>query len=154
MKKTAIFLLLIFCIGLATAAFADDLNVGTWKLNEEKSKVPAGAAKNSSVVYTAEGGSYKCVTDGVDAKGAKAHTEWTGKFDGKDYPLKGDATADTRAVTKVDAHHYKIANKKAGKAVLTGVVEISGDGKTRILTTSGTDASGKKITATTVYEKQ
>ena len=151
MSKT----ILLAAISLfAVAALAADANVGTWKLNEAKSKVPAGAAKNTTVVYTAAGDSYKCVVDGVDGAGKPAHNEWTGKFDGKDYPINGDPSADTRSVQKVDARHYKLANKKGGKTTTTGTIEFSADGKTRTLTTHSTDAAGKKITAVAVYDKQ
>jgi cytochrome oxidase assembly protein ShyY1 len=34
--------------------------LGTWKLNEAKSKIPAGASKNLTVVYEAQGDSIKC----------------------------------------------------------------------------------------------
>lgn len=154
MKRASI-LLVFFCFAAAVASFAaTDANVGTWKLNDSKSKIPAGAAKNTSVVYTAAGDSYKCVTDGVDASGKPSHTEWTGKFDGKDYPVNGDPNADSRSLQKVDARHYKITNKKGGKTTLTGTVEFSADGKTRTLTTNGTDASGKKLTSVAVYDKQ
>ena len=138
----------------AVAAHAADANVGTWKINEAKSKVPAGAAKNNMVVYTAEGDSFKCVVDGVDGAGKPAHNEWTGKFDGKDYAVNGDPSADTRSIQKVDNRHYKLANKKGGKTTVTGTIEFSADGKTRTLTTHSTDAAGKKITAVVVYDKQ
>src|SRR5690349_10591527 len=76
--KTSRTILLVACSLFAVAAFAADANVGTWKLNEAKSKIPAGAAKNTMVVYTAAGDSYKCVVDGVDSAGKPAHNEWTG----------------------------------------------------------------------------
>jgi hypothetical protein len=38
--------------------------------------------------------------------------------------------------------------------VVTGKITVSADGKTRTVTTSGTDASGKKVGATAVYDKQ
>jgi hypothetical protein len=37
---------------------------------------------------------------------------------------------------------------------MTGKAVVSADGKTRTVTVSGTDAAGKKITATSVYDKQ
>ncbi len=140
---------------IATAAFAkEDANVGTWKLNEAKSKVPAGASKNSSVIYTAEGDNYKCVVEGVDGSGSPMHNEWTGKFDGKDYPVTGDAVTDSRAVQKVDARHYKLTGKKDGKVVQSGTISYSPDGKTRTVAVSSTDAQGKKVATTFVYDKQ
>jgi hypothetical protein len=153
MKTSKTLLLVAFSL-FAVAAFAADANVGSWKLNESKSKIPAGAPKNNTVVYTAAGDSYKCVVDGVDGAGNPAHNEWTGKFDGKDYPVVGDPSADTRSIQKVDDRHYKLNNKKAGKVTTSGTIDFSADGKTRTLTTHSTDAAGKKITAVAVYDKQ
>ena len=146
----------IAALWLAAVAigFAADPNVGSWKLNEAKSKLAAGAARNNTVVYTTAGDSYKCVVDGLDAAGKAAHNEWTGKFDGKDYPVTGDATADTRSIKLVSPGHYELTNKKGGKTVLTGTVQFSADNKTRTLTTHTTDAAGKQVTSVAVYERQ
>lgn len=154
MKVRTVLLALAFCCIAAMACFAADANVGTWKLNEAKSKIPAGAPKNTTVVYTAEGDQYKCVIDGVDGAGKPTHNEWTGKFDGKDYPVTGDPNNDTRSLQMVDKSHYKVASKKGGKTTLTGTVALSADGKTRTVTINSTDAKGKKTTATSVYDKQ
>jgi len=154
MKTRRILFTVAFCVSALAASFAADSNVGTWKLNEAKSKIAAGASKNTSVVYTAEGDSYKCVTDGVDGKGKPTHSEWTGKFDGKDYPVTGDSNADMRSIKKEHDGHYKIENKKAGKTVLSGTVTLSDGDKTRTLKTEGKSADGKKIESTAVYDKQ
>ena len=138
----------------AVATAADHPVMGTWKLNEAKSKIPAGAAKNDTVVYSASGDSIKCVTDGVGGDGKPAHGEWTGKFDGKDYPLTGDSTADSRSYTKQGARTLSIANKKGGRVVTSGKIVVSADGKTRTVTTTTTGADGKKVTSEAVYDKQ
>jgi hypothetical protein len=133
---------------------ADDANMGTWKLNEAKSKFSPGAAKNTSVVYEAAGDSIKVTVDGAGVDGKSTHNEWTGKFDGKDYPLTGDPTADTRSYKKIDARTLELTNKKSGKTVVSGKIVVSADGKSRTVTTTGRDASGKKVSATAVYDKQ
>jgi hypothetical protein len=48
----------------------------------------------------------------------------------------------------------ELTNKKGGKAVASGKITVSADGKSRTVVVSGTDASGKKITSTAVYDKQ
>ena len=154
MKTRSILLSVAFCLAAFATGIASDRNVGSWKLNEAKSKIPAGAPKNTSVVYTAEGGKYKAVVDGVDGKGNPTHNEWVGAFDGKDYPIVGDPMADTRAIQRVSEGHYKLTNKKAGKPTTTGTIEISMDGKTRTLVTHSTDSKGEKISALFVYDKQ
>jgi len=147
-------LALAFCLSVVAVSFADNPNVGTWKLNDAKSKIPAGVSKNTTVTYTADGDNLKAVLDGVDGKGNPTHSEWTGKFDGKDYPVTGDPNVDSRSITKVDEHHYKVASKKDGKIVQSGNIVLAPDGKSRTLTISGTNAAGKKTSATYVYDKQ
>ena len=149
--------LLSFAVLFAAAAVcgaADNVNMGTWKLDEAKSKIGAGAPKNTTVVYEAAGDSVKVVVDGVGADGKPSHNEWTGKFDGKDYPLTGDPTADTRSYKQIDPRTLELTNKKDGKVVVSGKITVSADGKTRTVSTKGVDANGKKVATTAVYNKQ
>jgi hypothetical protein len=44
--------------------------------------------------------------------------------------------------------------RKAGKVTLTGRIIITRNGKTRTVTTNGTDANGKRSSSTGVYDKQ
>lgn len=154
MKTKTIILTLAMCFITVTVAFASNPNMGTWKLNESKSKFPAGASKNTTVVYEAAGDSVKVTVDGVNGEGKPTHNEWTGKFDGKDYPLVGDPSADTRAYKKVDDRTTELTNKKGGKVTTTGRIVISPDGKSRTLNVSGTDAKGMKFNYAAVYDKQ
>jgi hypothetical protein len=137
-----------------TAVFASNPNMGTWKLDESKSTIPPMAPKNSTVVYSAAGDNVKVTVDGVDGNGKPFRNEWTGKLDGKDYPLTGDATADTRSYKKVDHHTTLLTNKKGGKVVATGRIVVSADGKTRTVTVSGTGPDGMKVEYTAAYNKQ
>ncbi len=152
MKTKPILLTLALCF-LTALAFASP-NMGTWRLNEAKSKIPPGAPKNQTVVYAAAGDSVKVTVDGVDGEGKPTHNEWTGKFDGKDYPLIGDPMADTRSYKVVNDHTTELTNKKGGKVTATGKIVISADGKSRTVTVSGTDPMGMKVTYTAVYDKQ
>ena len=154
MKARGIVLGLLVCMFAVGVCLADDAFTGTWKLNEAKSKIAAGATKNSTVVYEATGDDVKVTVEGTNAEGQATHSEWTGKFDGKDYPVTGDATSDSRAYTKVDDHTLKFTAKKDGKVTLSGQITVSEDGKTRTVHTTTTDAQGKKISSTAVYEKQ
>jgi hypothetical protein len=140
-------------VGLAMCS-AQNPNLGTWKLNEAKSKLSPGLPKKLTVKYEAVGDNIKGTIDGVDGQGKPTHTEWTGKFDGKDYPVTGDPAADTRAVKQVDDHNYQLTVKKAGKVTMTGKAVISADGKSRTVSVSGKDSMGMKIESTSVYDKQ
>ena len=154
MKRKASFLsLAVLFVAVAAIVAAEDANMGTWNLNEAKSKI-TGKAKNTKVVYEAAGDSVKVTVDGVDADGKAIHNEWTGKFDGKEYPVTGDSAATTRTYKRVNAHTLDLSNKKDGKITLTGKITVSADGKTRTVAITGTGADGKKVTNTYVYDKQ
>ena len=153
MKLRTIALTIATCFAALTLSFASPV-MGTWKLNESKSKIPAGATKNNTVVYEAAGDSVKVSVDGVDGQGKAFHSEWTGKFDGKDYPVTGDPAGDTRAYKQVSDHKLELTNKKGGKVTSTGTGVVSPDGKTRTLTVDATDPAGKKMHYTAVFDKQ
>jgi hypothetical protein len=156
MTRRLSFAIVAALFGAAVICFAQasEPNMGTWKLNEAKSKIGAGAPKNHTVVYAAAGDKVKVTVDGVDGSGKPAHSEWTGMFDGKDYPVTGDPTSDTRAYKRVNDRTLEMTGKKDGKAVMTVKIVVSADGKSRTVTANGTDDTGKKYTSTAVYEKQ
>jgi len=154
MKTKTIVLIVTLSLAAVAMAFASDANMGTWKLNEAKSKLPAMAPKNNTVVYEAAGDNVKVTVDGTDGQGKPTHNEWTGKFDGKDYPLVGDPGSDARSYKKIDDRTTELTNKKAGKVTLTGRIVVSADGKSRTVTVSGTDEKGNKVNYTAAYDKQ
>ena len=154
MKRIAIPLTLAALFVGVTLCLADSPQMGTWKLNEAKSKFGPGASKNTTVVYEAAGDSVKVTVDGVDGNGAATHNEWTGKFDGKYYAVTGDPTSDMRSYRKINNNKLALTAKKGTKVTLTGRIVVSANGKTRTVTTTGTDSRGKKVTNTAVYDKQ
>ena len=154
MNARSIVLTLVLCLFGVSMCYAADLNMGTWKLNEAKSKLAADAPKINTVVVTAAGDQVKVTVDGVDGAGKPTHNEWTGKFDGKDYAVTGDPTSDARAYKKVDDHKMELTVKKDGKVTASGPIIVAADGKSRTVSTSGTDPKGKKFSNTSVYDKQ
>ncbi len=154
MKTRTILLTLALCFVAGAACFASDVQMGTWKLNEAKSKLAPGMPKNNTVVYEAAGDNVKVTVDGTDNDGKPAHNEWTGKFDGKDYAVTGDPNSDERSYKKIDDRTLGLTVKKGGKVTVTGRIVVSADGKTRTVSTSGTDPQGKKFKNTAMYDKQ
>lgn len=148
---------LTFAVALAAVGVCfggQDMNMGTWKLNEAKSQIGPGTPKNTTVVCAAAGDNLKVTVDGVDAKGAPSHNEWTGKFDGKDYPVTGDSASDTRAYKRLNDHTLALTGKKGGKITMTGLIVVSEDGKTRTVNVKLSNAKGKGISSYAVYDKQ
>ena len=155
MKTRTIMLTLAAVFAAIVVCFAADVNVGSWKVNAAKSKNLPSDDKNTTIaIAAAAGGSMKVTQDGIDANGKPWHDEWTGKFDGKDYPVTGDPDTDTRAYKPVNDHTLAITAKKGGKIVETGRVGYSADGKTRTVTDTVTNTNGTKTKGTVVYDKQ
>ena len=154
MKARTIVMTLVLCLVGAAVCFAQDAQMGTWKLNDAKSKFAPGVTKNNRVVVEATGDNVTVTVDGTDKDGKATHNDWTGKFDGKDYPVTGDPNSDARSLTKIDDHTLGLNVKKGGKTTITGRIVVSADDKSRTVTTSGTDAKGKKVSSTAVYDRQ
>ena len=153
MKAKTIALTISLFFASVAMGFQNNPQMGTWKLNEAKSKF-AGKARNHTVVYEASGDQTKVTVDGVDENGAAVHSEWTGKFDGKEYPVTGEANSDVRSYRTINKNTLALSGKKNGKVTLSGRIVVSRDGKTRTVTTSTTNAQGKKVVNTAVYDKQ
>lgn len=156
MKTRSIVVELALCVLALTVSFAQNPNLGTWKLNEAKCTIPTGVGKNTTVVYSETGSDFKVTTDGVDATGKPTHTEWTGLFDGKPHPVTGDPNVDWRAY-KTKNHLLLLANMKGDKTVSNGKIKMAKDGKSRTLEMTYFSSEGKKTTkthATYFYDKQ
>jgi hypothetical protein len=154
MKRRVILLTLAALFASAIVCLAQSAHMGTWKLNEAKSKFSPGATKNQTVVYEAAGDSVKVIVDGVDAAGTAIHHEWTGKFDNKFYPVTGDPTSDMRSYRKINNRTLALTGKKDGKVTVTGRITVTANGRSRTITTTGTDATGKKFSNRAVYDKE
>ncbi len=137
----------------AAACFAANPHMGTWKLNEAKSKLVPGMGKNTTVAYTEQKDKIKVTVDGVDKDGKRTHSVWVGKFDGKAYAVKGNLPYDSFAYKVVNDRTNDITAMKNGKMSWYGRITVSADGKSRTVTINGTDAKGKKFKGKAVYDK-
>jgi hypothetical protein len=148
----------IFAAAIASTLLAQaaDPQVGTWKLNLAKSKYsPGPAPKSATTKIEAAGAGTKVVVDQPQADGTMRHWEFTSNYDGKDVPVIGNnPDADMLARTRVNANTVKTVSKKGGKVTTSQTSTVSSDGKTRTVTTTGTNAAGKTVNNVAVYEKQ
>ena len=151
--RTIILALALWFTG-AAVSLAQSAEVGTWKLNEPVSTIPAGAVKNTTVIYQEQGETLKITTDGVTPDGKPIHTEWVGKIDGKDYRVTGNPAEDMRSYRKIDAHTIELTHKKDGKVVATGQSVVAEDGMSRTLTMHTTDPAGNRLLIVAIYDKQ
>src|SRR5438552_17514677 len=81
------------------------------------------------VTYKNTLGNVKVTVDGVDAKGKPTHTDWSGKIDGKDYPVTRDPISDARSYTMVTERTMILAVMKVGRSTMTGRIVVAADGR-------------------------
>ena len=154
MKNKALGFALAICFLATGACFAKifDVQIGTWKLDPAKSTLNRGMGRNDTVDYEWSLGKVKVTISGVDAHGNPMHSEWRGKFDGKDYPVTGDPASDMRSYTEVNDHTLNFAAKKGGQAVYNGVIVVAPDGNSRTVT-SWAMRGKKRVKSVAVYDK-
>jgi len=138
----------------AGACFAANPHLGTWKLNEAKSKLAPGMGKSTMVTYTEQKDKIRVTVEGVDKDGKATHGVWVGKFDGKAYPAKGNMSWNSAAYKEINDRTNEITTMKDGKTVWSGKIAVAADGKSRTVTINGTDEQGKKFKSTAVYDKE
>jgi hypothetical protein len=143
----------VFSSATALAGQATDRLAGTWRLNVAQSKYQGGTPPKSqtTTLHAMDGGLHE-VVERVNADGTTTRWELTGKYDGKDYPVKGDPARDMAAMTKVDANTVDLVNKKAGAVVSRMRIVVAADGKSR--TNTVMDPSGQKTTAVLWFDRQ
>jgi len=126
---------------------------GTWKLNVQKSKFnPGPAPQSQTITWEKAGDAMKFMAQTVAVDGKTASMDYTYKYDGKDYPVKGSPNVDSVSVKVIDANTTERTDKKSGKVTLVYRRTITGNIMT--VTVKGTNASGQAVDSVAVYEKQ
>lgn len=140
---------------LGSIAQAADYQVGVWKLNVANSKYsPGPPPKEMTVTVKSQPNGIKVTAHGTNAEGQPIHYEFSAKYDGKDYPMTGNAEADTISIKKIDNYTNEVSTRKGGTPLLTIRIVVSKDGKTRTSTQTGKNAKGQDVNNTIVYDKQ
>jgi hypothetical protein len=58
----------------------------------------------------------RVTANGVDAKGKSTHNQWTGRFDGKNYPVTGDPNSDARSYKKINDRTLELTHLESRKS--------------------------------------
>jgi hypothetical protein len=129
---------------------------GTWELNLAQSRfVPASQAPRSQTrTYQVQGNQETARHTGIDAQGNSTLIEFTVRYDGKSYPLKGYPDWDSISMKRIDTHTSEFTQSRGGKVTLRGTRAVSKDGKTMTITAKGTTAKGEPVDQLVVFEKR
>jgi hypothetical protein len=158
MRRILSLALTVLAITSAATAFGADNSLGTWKANVAKIKyTPAPwPVKSVTAVREAVPGGVKVTSTGERTDGTVINSTYTAKYDGSPSSVSGQgAPYDSVSIKQVNANSFAYDAKKTdGKYHAHGRLAVSPDGKTLTLTAKGTDADGKPMAITLVYDKQ
>lgn len=135
---------------------AENLQVGTWNMNIAKSKFSTGTGfKSATSRIEHVPGGVRHTVDSVYADGTTRKYEYTTTYDGKDVPVTGNSPwGDTTALTRIDDRTTRTVYKSKGKVTVIQMSVVSADGKTRTVTTKGTNPAGQTVDNLSVYDRQ
>jgi hypothetical protein len=139
------------CAAPAVAQTSDAL-AGIWRLNVAQSNYETTAPPKSqtTTLHGVDGGLHE-VVERLNADGTTTRWEVTAKYDGRDYPVTGDPSRDTVAMTLRNPGTVDIVNKKGAAVVSRMRIVVAPDGRTR--TNTVMDPSGQKTTAVLVFDR-
>ena len=132
----------------------DDLFLGTWKLNVERSKYAAGQLPQSGTASVEGGdGAHSVKVQTTTAEGQIMQFSYVAK-DRIPAPVTGTPAFDTVVAHKINDRLAERKFMKAGKTVIQDRVSVSADGK--LLTVVGSSPSSKGVMSkfTAVYDRQ
>jgi len=129
---------------------------GTWLWDASRSSSGASPQRYKRITLKIEPwkDGLRVIYDMVGTRGVVNHIEWSGRFDGKDYPVQGVDYVLTNAYSLRNDHAFAITVKVDGNPAATADVTISGDGGTLTSVTSERDPQGKEVQSTSVYVKK
>ena len=160
-RRTASMLTGMVLLGLAAAAvpqlaFAQNSpQIGTWKLNLQKSEYILGPAPRSRTLnITQDGQIVRDTVQTIDAAGNVSTSVVMHVYDGQPHPATGFPDFDATVITQVNDNSLIASRLKAGKLVQVGTFVISQDGKTVTVSIAGIDVNRQPVKSISVYDKQ
>lgn len=129
--------------------------IGTWQQDppERKWFDPWPYRKVTLRIEPSDDG-LRVVYDMVRRRGGIQHMEWSGRFDGKDYPVLGVDYVLTNAYRKLSDRSYEIVVRVDGREAAVATTSVSADGSTMTVNTVETDARGQPIKTTSSYVRR
>ena len=132
-----------------------DAFVGTWVLDINRSTFVEDTAVPNARMTTFElvGDGLRQIVETTIGNGLIDRTEYSAKFDGKDYPIS-NSSLDFVSLKRVAPRKMERLGKRRAtgdKIVETSTREVSADGRTLTITSNGIDSSGREYRTLQIY---
>jgi hypothetical protein len=139
----------------ASAIWAADASVGTWKLNIAKSTFKPGPPPVAETrIYKTQSKGVKTTVKTTWADRLTTTVEYPANYDGKDYPVSGSRDVDAVVLTRMDDFTSAATLKHAGKEIGVARRVVSPDGKIMTISYKGVNTRGDLVDNVAVYERQ
>jgi len=139
----------------ASAIWAADASVGTWKLNVAKSTFRPGPPPVAETrIYKAQPKGVKTTVKTTWPDRLTTTVEYPANYDGKDYPVDGSRDVDAVALTRIDNRTSAATLKHFGKEIGVARRVVSADGKTMTISYKGINTRGDQVDNVAVYDRQ
>ena len=156
MNRRKVCIAVALILSSASLFGAENMRLGTWKMNLDKSTYNPGPkpASAGTLRIEAAGDGEKISVNGVGADGKATAYSYKATADGKPYPTPGSPYGDMASMKMIDARTSEITYTANGKVTRTARRTVSADGKTLTIVSSGVNPRGERYNNTVVYEKQ
>jgi hypothetical protein len=96
----------------------------------------------------------RVVYDMVRRRGGVTHMEWTGRFDGRDYPVQGVDYVLTNAYKQISDRSYQIVVRVDGREAAVATAVVSADGSRLTVDTVERDRRGQPVKTQAIYVRR
>ena len=139
----------------ASAIWAADASIGTWKLNVAKSTFRPGPPPVAETrIYKAQPKGVRTTVTTTWADRTSTTVEYPANYDGKDYPVEGSRDVDAVVLTRMDDFTSGATLKHAGKEIGVARRVVSRNGKTMTISYKGVNTRGDRVDNVVVYDRQ
>lgn len=146
--------LVLMLLGFAAALCAADPYVGTWKMDAAKTKFKLGTApKEQTITITDEGSDTSVTIAGAAADGTKIALSYTIPTAGGTGKIESPVY-DGISTKVMGPNERMVLCLRNNITIYTAHSTVSADGNSLSVHTRGTNALGKYVDATVVYDKQ
>ena len=146
---------LLAFVALATALWAADPTLGTWKLNVRKSRfMPGPAFQSETRAYTEEKDGIKVTIQTTDGKGRRVNSVYLTTPDGQQHAVSGSGgPADSVALKRINEFTAESILMHAGKEIAKTTRVVAEDGKSMTITYRGLDPYGDAVNYTLIFDR-
>ena len=137
----------------AAALAGEDLQMGVWKLNTEKSHFTGVGPRSVVEHFKLDGDKVSYRREMINETGQAVIISYVARFDGREYPMYGNSNADSVILRRIDDHTIGLTYKKGGRIASQHTRTVSNDGRVATLNARRRDSRGTMLNHAVVLDR-